>query len=659
MINVIRFVLVVLSLYGFSSVCLADLSLQLDARGLTPQEVKASDQLLADAKAALPPSFIHNLSHTIVITWSDKLPGDTYGRTNGLYALWLNKQLLSSLTDGSAATQTTNRPHKTVRNELLATVIHELSHLYDDAGFFSNQQKPAIRYCQRVAKAQGIKTAPPYCLGYLNRHFSISDDAEFLDLAGWPLLVGENDLRADHNARIDRTPDIYELTNPQEFMAVNMEYFLLDKNYACRRPRLNVFFSKHFNWKPSDQTVCDKDYVYLYASDEPGQSPLEHLDPERIYEVDYLFATANKEWMSRWGHSMLRLVICAPGRPRGPDCRLDLQYHRVLSYRAFVNDLQISTIKGLTGSYPSRLFILPLNQVVDEYTKLEWRPLESVPLKLTREELLSLVDQAVELHWSYDGNYYFITNNCAVETLKLLRSGTGRLDLKTLDSVTPSGLLALLETHGLADSSVLKDKKQAMRLGYFFDSYRDRYELMFEIIKKQLSIPDQNVDEWLKRSAESRRQYFKQADLRGSAALILLEQASARRLALLAYQVLKNRYLKPTNELERGKGRVEANDHIQELIANSAFLSRPAGLLKEGYGLPLSSEIDQLSKDSLKKQQQLDNVMYSLRDQLKLLLPADLVKELDGTEANIKLLSEQLRALHKASGGLVLDKLKE
>ena len=658
MIKHIRFSLVVMYLCIYSNYCFADLSLQLDTQNLTSKETSATEQLLTEAKAALPPPFIRNLSQTVTISWSNQLPTDTYGRTRGTHALLLNKQLLSSLVDGSAANEKTDRPHKTVRNELLATVIHELSHLYDDAGLFSDKQKPAIRYCQRIAKSQGVKTASPYCLGFLSRHFSISDDADFLDLAGWPLEVGENDLRADHNARIDRTPDVYELTNPQEFMAVNIEYFLLDKNYACRRPRLNAFFSQHFNWKPSYQAQCGKDYVYLYASDDPGQSPLEHLDPERIYEVDYLFATANKEWMSRWGHSMLRLVICAPGRSRGPDCRLDLQYHRVLSYRAFVNDLQISTLKGLTGSYPSRLFILPLNQVVDEYTKLEWRPLESVPLKLTRAEVLSLVDQAIELHWSYDGNYYFITNNCAVETLKLLRAGAGRLDLKTLDTITPSGLLALLESRGLADSSVLKDKKQAMRLGYLFDSYRDRYELMFTVIKKQMVIPDQSVDEWLKRSAESRKQYFKQADLKGSAALILLEQASARRLTLIAYQVLKNRYLKPMDKGQKSDQN-DANDHIQQLIANSTFLSRPAGLLKKGYGLPLPSEIDQLSKDSTEKQKQLDNVMYSLRDQLKLLLPADLIKELDGTEANIKLLSEQLRALHEASGGLILDKLKE
>ncbi|MBZ4346157.1 DUF4105 domain-containing protein, partial [Mycobacterium tuberculosis] len=79
-----------------------------------------------------------------------------------------------------------------------------------------------------------------------------------------------------------------------------------------------------------------------------------------------------------WGHSMLRLVICAPGRPRGPDCRLDLAQHRVLSFRAFVGDVQISSWRGLTGVYPSRLFVLPLNQVINEYAQLELGGREAV-----------------------------------------------------------------------------------------------------------------------------------------------------------------------------------------------------------------------------------------------------------------------------------------
>src|SRR5690606_30953376 len=137
--------------------------------------------------------------------------------------------------------------------------------------------------------------------------------------------------------------------------------------------------------------------------------------------------------------------------------------HLVLSYRAFVGDLQLSSWDGLTGAYPSRLFILPLAQVVDEYTKLELRGLVSVPLRLPRAEMEALVERAAEQHWSYDGDYYFLSNNCAVETLKLLRAGTGRADLQALDTLTPTGLLELLETRGMADAGVLADPAEALR----------------------------------------------------------------------------------------------------------------------------------------------------------------------------------------------------
>jgi len=198
---------------------------------------------------------------------------------------------------------------------------------------------------------------------------------------------------------------------------------------------------------------------------------------------------------------MLRLVICAPGREPGPACRLDLDHHLVLSFRAFVDDVQLSSWDGLTGVYPSRLFILPLGQVINEYTKVELRGLASVPLRLHPEEIRQLVERSAELHWSYDGDYYFLSNNCAVETLKLLRSGTARSDLVALDSIMPNGLLEVLIYRGLADASVLDDAREALRLGYRFDSYRDRYQAMFAVLKERLGLPQHSVEQWLELDA--------------------------------------------------------------------------------------------------------------------------------------------------------------
>src|SRR3546814_18754660 len=58
---------------------------------------------------------------------------------------------------------------------------------------------------------------------------------------------------------------------------------------------------------------------------------------------------------------------------------------------------------------------------------------------------------------------------CAVENLKLLRSGSNNAQLKGLDSILPNGLLEVLKGRGLADTSVLDDPKEALRLGSRFD----------------------------------------------------------------------------------------------------------------------------------------------------------------------------------------------
>ena len=104
---------------------------------------------------------------------------------------------------------------------------------------------------------------------------------------------------------------------------------------------------------------------------------------------------------------------------------------------------------------------MTLEQVIDEYTKVELRSLASVPLRLSRDEVEQLVVRAAEQHWSYDGDYYFVSNNCAVETLKLLRSGTGNPRLQALDSILPNGLLELMNARGLADTRVLDDPREA------------------------------------------------------------------------------------------------------------------------------------------------------------------------------------------------------
>ncbi|MNZ31058.1 hypothetical protein D3C78_483470 [compost metagenome] len=631
---------------------LAGLQLELQAAGLAPQQAQATQALLDEALAKLPPRFKQQLDRRIEVSWSDNMPADAYGQASLVSTLQLNRRLLPGLIDGSAAQERTNRPHGTVREELLATVLHELTHIYDRARLWPSAEHSLIARCKRQQGTVGKIGLPEQCRGQAERRFTLSDDPRLLDLAGWQQYVGRRGEREQHNGQFLRSPDSYELSSPKEYIAVNMEYFLLDPSYGCRRPALNQYLADHFGWAP-EQATCAKGLPFLNAGSDFARQPLGEIDPERVYEVDFLLAEANQNLVSRWGHSMLRLVICKPGRPRGPDCRLDLDQHLVLSYRAFVNDVQLSSWDGLVGAYPSRLFVLPLAQVIDEYTKTELRSLASVPLKLNRDEIENLVRQAAEMHWSYDGNYWFLSNNCAVESLKLLRSGTANPRLNDLDSIMPNGLLAVLKGRGLADTSVLDDPREALRLGYRFDSYRDRYQAMFDVLKQQLPVKQDKVEDWLAQDAEQRRGWFLQADLRTSAALLLLEQASLRRQLLLAQDEVKQRYL---NAAALKDGSInKADQTLKQMLANSGFLSRPAELLDtKGYGLPQPDERKHLEKVSSERQAQLLRLSTDLDREVRALLEPSRAKEIAAVEANVKLIGEHLRALHKAAGGLQL-----
>ena len=629
----------------------AQLRLDLDDSSLDPAERQVSQTLLDEAMAALPPRFAQQLDRQVRVSWRTGLPAEVYGQVGRFSGIELNAELLPRLVDGSAAENRTGRPHGTERQELLATLLHELTHLYDRARLWPAAQRRHITHCQQRAGSMGLVGLPDDCRGQTERRFTLSDDPRLLDLAGWQQRVGQRGARDLDNGQVARSPDSYELTNSLEFVAVNLEYFLLDPSYACRRPSLARYFREHFDWAPPSEP-CASDYPYLNAGRDFAQQPLGRLDPERVYQVDYLLAEANDAWMSRWGHSMLRLVVCAPGRPRGPDCRLDLDHHLVLSYRAFVGDLQLSSWDGLTGVYPSRLFVLPLEQVIDEYTKVELRSLASVPLRMSRDEVEQLVVRAAEQHWSYDGDYYFVSNNCAVETLKLLRSGTDNPHLHALDSILPNGLLELMDARGLADTQVLDDPREALRLGYLFDSFRERYQAMFKVLRERLPITQNSVETWLEQTAGARRNWFDQADLRASAALLLLEQAALRRQLLLAQDELKRRYL--TGRAAGDPSLNKAGAALEQILANSGFLSRPAELLEGGYGLPQQKEWERLEASSRERQQQLRQLSDELDGEVRNLLQPERLAELEANEANLVALGEHLRALHKASGGLEL-----
>ncbi len=585
------------------------LTLQLDERGLSDAEIVASRQLLQDVQARLPDGFASADARSVAVRWSDTLAEPVHGR-NVRDQVLLNRRLLPAITATPAQPDAAR-----------SALIHELAHVDD-------------------------------------RTRALSRDPRLFDLAGWQVRARRwttGVAGRQSNRFVDRSPDRYELTDPAEFVAVNLEHYLLDPDYACRRPALYRYFHDRVGAPTIVPSACATGLPYLDAGAEDSQDQaFGVIDPERVYAVEFLLAEGNDQVMSRWGHSMLRLVVCAPGRPRGPDCRLDLAQHRVLSFRAFVGDVQLSSWRGLTGRYPSRLFVLPMTQVVDEYTKVELRGLQSIPLRLSDAEIATLVERAAQLHWSYDGRYYFLSNNCATETWKLLHDGVPRLADADLGSITPTGLLRRLRQAGVADVSVLDDPERALREGYRFDSLRERFQRMFDVARSELDMSQRRVEDWMALSPQARQPWLQRGDLKASAALLLLEQAALRREQLAAQDELKRRYLGHDPRRLPAQAR-EAGVALQQLLHDSGYLSRPAQLLDgTGYGLPQDAERQQLAAEGNARQAHLQQQRAQLWALAQPLLSQDQRDRLAGIERNTSALSQRLRLLHQQQGGMTL-----
>jgi hypothetical protein len=328
----------------------------------------------------------------------------------------------------------------------------------------------------------------------------------------------------------------------------------------------------------------------------------------------------------------------------------------VLSFRAFVDDVQISSWRGLTGSYPSRLYVLPLAQVIEEYTKVELRGLQSIPLRLAPGEINDLLERTGQLHWSYDGDYLFISNNCAVETFKLLHDGVPRLAGADLSSITPTGLLRRLREAGIADVSVLDDRAEAQRLGYYFEALSKRYQAMFEVARQSLGLPQKRVQDWMDLDPAGRASWLPRADLRASAALLLLEQAALRRQQLLSRDELKRRFF--SRDADRQGERGQALAALRDVRQLEGFLGSPADLFPDaGYGQPQHAEREALAQAGERLAAQWREKSDWLRHEARHWLSPERRDALDATEANVEALGEQLRRLHREQDGFVITPL--
>lgn len=369
---------------------------------------KRVEKFIEDVSDILPKSFIDDLNQKIEIKF-EKLDNhnsllspcevkQVFGK-QVRNTIILNRNLLPYIDSIETARNDFECGHKSYKRLAIATLIHEIAHVYDNAKKVS--QDPGYLSLVNVGKNFGLRTKIK-------------------------------------NTKLDRSPDPYEYTDLSEHFAVNTEYFLLDSEYKCRRPNLNRYLNDKF--QASKEECFNFPEINIFTGE--GKENIT-FDPANVKKISFVLAGKGKAAMSKFGHAMFKLELKQPAK--------DI----MVGFLGVIDDTAINNYKGITGAYPSRLTIGLYNETITRYTKKEFRSLSEYELVMKENQKRDFLQHVVSLYFEYSGRYYFVTNNCASEAINLLKVAYQSDAFFKENPITPNQVMETLHKHGIVNKHPL------------------------------------------------------------------------------------------------------------------------------------------------------------------------------------------------------------
>jgi hypothetical protein len=442
----------------------------------------------------------------------------------------------------------------------------------------------------------------------------VADSAPFRKLSGWQTWMFRPNFK---NTNHSRAPDPRETLSSRDYLAVNVGYFLLDPEYRCRRPAMNLFLEKLLgeafppgSCEPFTQVVLSHSRVFI------------DIAPERVQDVHYLLAASGSNLVSGFGHTMIRLVV----GDEAESAMENVGEHVVMAYQALtLGDLALDHIGGLLGKYPSQLFAYIFPHVLTRYTAGEMRELRSMPVTFTDEQRKLFVYRSLENFWQYSGKYRFLSHNCATESRDDLQASfyEGHKFLKD-DSNSPAGIAKAMRKLGLLDMRPFQDEEAATAAGYFFPD-RNRVKTIYrELREKTPDAKFQHVSNFISNSSgDYRRQFYKQlltddsqANMRLASEFynfeIRVRVETYERLFKAAIKHIRKEAKKAKRNPEMEAPSYAAYMRAQEIF--DAIMPWNTLPVKTGYGVPLPDEV--FDADNEIHLESLQAELIGLRDQV-------------------------------------------
>jgi hypothetical protein len=244
--------------------------------------------------------------------------------------------------------------------------------------------------------------------------------------------------------------DQREFESLEKTLEANLERFASDPEYPCRRPLMYEYLSRKLG--------VDKQPACSFATHILPEFSTEAFDlnPGEISEADFVFTAGSTSNRTHMGHVELRLVFCA-GAVDEAQCKDDPRRSVIVSYDAGASAYILSAWSAwrfITKGYRGDFGLYTTDEMLREYTTLQFRPLFEVKLNLTQDELRRIALKALEDYWTHQGLFRFVSNNCVTALADFLVVARPGVKINRGRAFTPRMLARMLEKQNLTDVNI-------------------------------------------------------------------------------------------------------------------------------------------------------------------------------------------------------------
>ena len=278
--------------------------------------------------------------------------------------------------------------------------------------------------------------------------------------------------------------------NDHRDFAAAMANYRQSADFACRQPIYAEYFRRRFGDGPVE-APCDPRIPFWILDHRRGGN-FAAIDSRRVRSIHLLFAGKASSLASRFGHVALRVIVCPTETSTDDECNENVGQHLVLGFLAQVDELSLSYLQGLFGGYRSYLFAMPFIQVLEEYTRLEFRELHSLPLRMSDQQRSEALRRLADVHWRFVGNYRFFSDNCATQlqdVFPLVWRDFPGLEGTWGSFIRPDLFFEDALSRPWTEGEKLRRPDEAERDGYFFPATDAYYRIALQFARTDPNHP--------------------------------------------------------------------------------------------------------------------------------------------------------------------------